>query len=164
MAHCRQALPVGQHVSTSPPPPPPPGAGGDKPGPGRGCVGEAGSTGQGAAAPGLSLGQVCAWEGTVSGLRLCRAPRVAIGGRGRALEGREHDGLTAERALAVGALPPEEGPAGQPAAPGAAGGGAQVSGAAGKGWAAGARRVSVLRLLPVMVELRAVETCIPLAS
>ena len=63
-----------------------------------------------------------------------------FGGRGRALEGREHDGLTAERALAVGALPPEEGPAGQPAAPGAAGGGAQVSGAAGKGfgeWEAG---------------------------
>ena len=65
------------------------------------------------------------------GLRSPSVPR--FGGRGRALEGREHDGLTAERALAVGALPPEEGPAGQPAAPGAAGGGAQVSGAAGKG-------------------------------
>lgn len=75
--------------------------------------------------PGVRVGQ--------DGLRRCRAPRVAIGGRGRALEGREHDGLTAERALTVGALPPAEGPAGQPAAPGAAGGGTQVSGAAGTG-------------------------------
>lgn len=54
----------------------------------------------------------------------CRTPRVAV---------REHDGFTAQRALAVGALPPEEGPAGQPAAPGAAGAGAQVSGARGEG-------------------------------
>ena len=54
----------------------------------------------------------------------CRAPRVAV---------REHDGSTAQRALAVGAVPPAEGPAGQPAAPGAAGAGAQVSGARGGG-------------------------------
>lgn len=75
--------------------------------------------------PGVRVGQ--------DGLHLCRAPRVPIGGRGRALEGREHDGLTAERALTVGALPPAEGPAGQPAAPGATGGGTQVSGATGTG-------------------------------
>ena len=75
--------------------------------------------------PGVPVGQ--------DSLRWCRAPRVAVGGRGRALEGGEHDGLAAERALAVGALPPAEGPAGQPAAPGAAGGSAQVSGAARTG-------------------------------
>ena len=80
MAHRRQALPVGQHVSTRSPPPPPPGAGGDKPGPGRGCVGEAGSAGQGAAAPGLSLGQVCAWDRTVSVGAGLRGSRSGVGG------------------------------------------------------------------------------------
>lgn len=61
------------------------------------------------------------------------ALRGSRSGSGAGPGGSEHDGLTTERALAVGALPPEEGPAGQPAAPGAAGGGAQVSGAAGTG-------------------------------